>query len=394
VSGAAGQWLALSADFKRYGIDLRDVTKYDNSGGCKFDKVDNSRLDSLFSLELCQRTVANYCANWRERVNDDLAIWGNVHTMAFPGPAFCCLMQGDLDSFETYTQMHREFVDTPAEDLELGFTRGLSGGVIGVALGLACNKKLCVDMLKAGHYEYLGKGMIPQGIADDPVLPHFPIDTRGEVVWMLNLCSIASGEHSVPLDEVFVPLPHQLHPPAIEGDDNTLKHAEAFETGGGVGGGMYPGAKMIADSFLTIPLIAAEACIVLKRFDQAMEHVDMYERDCWNSGRASFTPWYRLRILGMRAVANEGAVSAALAPQLLQHMEECIVEATAWGAKLLVVLALKDCIALLAGTIASSDLQSLESRYEEACFELSYEKESPLKARIDNKQLHGPVIDR
>jgi len=75
-------------------------------------------------------------------------------------------------------------------------------------------------------------------------------------------------------------------------------------------------------------------------------------------------------------------------------MEECIVAATAWGAKLLVVLAQKDCIALLTGTIASRELQSLDSRYEEACFELSYEKESPLKARIDGRQLHGPLIDR
>ena len=230
-------------------------------------------------------------------------------------------MQGDLDSLETYAGMHREFVDTPSDELEVGMTRGLVNVFTGFALGLACHKSLVCDIIKAGNYEYLGKGTFPQGVADDPVLNpnNFPTDTACEIVWMWNLISIASGEHSVPLDEVFVPPPHQLHPVAIDGDDNTLKHVEAFETGGGVGSGMYPGAKMIGDAFgLSIPLLAAEACIVLKRFDQALEHVDLYEQDSWNCGRASLTSWYRLRILGMRAIANEGTVSAALAPQLLR----------------------------------------------------------------------------
>lgn len=72
--------------------------------------------------------------------------------------------------------------------------------------------------------------------------------------------------------------------------------------------------------------------------------------------------------------------------------EESYAKARDRGAVLIQVLALQDMMALLkhGGFASRATLGGMESRYEEACFEMTMETETPMRSHIESRNVYRP----
>ena len=117
---------------------------------------------------------------------------------------------------------------------------------------------------------------------------------------------------------------------------------------------------------------AAEILVKYKRYDEALAHVDYCQEHDMHMIRLPWCPWLKGRILSAMGKSELEVVA---------EFEKAIVAATKMEAPLFTALVLHDMIALCPAESARGDVSS---RYEEACFELTMDEPSPMRAHLES----------
>ena len=132
---------------------------------------------------------------------------------------------------------------------------------------------------------------------------------------------------------------------------------------------------------------SAELCLKLKRYDEALAHQERFDREGTSCHAHCFSPWLRGRILGQRAQAQKKGEADAMWEEVQAMFENAHEGAKKIESPLMEALALQDMIALCPQ--ASVSKSNAASRYEEACFELTLDTDTPLKRHLDSGATFG-----
>jgi len=123
---------------------------------------------------------------------------------------------------------------------------------------------------------------------------------------------------------------------------------------------------------------AAEILLKYGRYEEALMHVDYCQEHYWQAIRLPWCPWLKGRILAKKGKPE---------PEVMVELEKAVAAATKWDALLLVALALHDMLALCPAESARGDVSS---RYEEACFELTMDEDTPLRRHFESNLPFAP----
>jgi len=136
--------------------------------------------------------------------------------------------------------------------------------------------------------------------------------------------------------------------------------------------------------FQHVNYLAAEYLLVIGRHDEALAHVDRFELKSWFNGVPTLAPWCKARILAAKAEAGGASGADPVYAEVASLLERAVAAAAKWEAPLMVALALQDMLALCPEASAKT---STVSRYEEACFELTMDKPSPMKQHLESGEV-------
>ena len=127
----------------------------------------------------------------------------------------------------------------------------------------------------------------------------------------------------------------------------------------------------------------AECLLNLDRPEEALVHIDLHQNQCWALLRRTWAPWLKGRALAAIATKAQGAGESA---EAFACFETSCKEAICFGAPLLLALVLQDMLALCP---AAAGTGNVASRYEEACFELTMDTDTPLRRHLESREAFG-----
>ena len=115
---------------------------------------------------------------------------------------------------------------------------------------------------------------------------------------------------------------------------------------------------------------------MLGRFDDAMEHADRFEKNCWGCHVPAVAPWLKARILAAKAKASGAADTDPAHQEVAALLQQAVAAARRFESPLLVALALQDLLALAPACVLGGAARAqVESESEEAKFELTMPEE-------------------
>jgi len=129
---------------------------------------------------------------------------------------------------------------------------------------------------------------------------------------------------------------------------------------------------------------AAEYLLTIGHHDEALAHVDRFERKSWFNGVPTLATWCKAPILAAKAKAGGAPGADPVYAEVASLLERAVTAAAKWEAPLMVALALQDMVALCPEASAKTNAGS---RYEEACFELTMESDSPMKQHLESGEV-------
>ena len=127
--------------------------------------------------------------------------------------------------------------------------------------------------------------------------------------------------------------------------------------------------------------LAAEACLQLGRFADAMAHAERYERSARGEHVKCLAPWLRARIMATEQPKESSSEVVAL-------LEQAAAAGDDWGSPFLVSLVLQDLLALV--QLAPAERERVVSRREESLFEMTMELDSPMRRHFDSMRSFEP----
>ena len=148
---------------------------------------------------------------------------------------------------------------------------------------------------------------------------------------------------------------------------------EGCEMGSGTNFEQMP---MICAYYKNVNAQAAEANLVLGRFDAAMEHADSFETNCWGCHVPAVAPWLKARILAAKAKTGGAADAEPAHQEVAALLQQALTASRRFESPLLVALTLQDLLALAPACVLGGAARAqVESESEEAKFELTMPEE-------------------
>jgi len=117
----------------------------------------------------------------------------------------------------------------------------------------------------------------------------------------------------------------------------------------------------------------------LDRPEEALVHIDLHQNQCWALLRRTWAPWLKGRAL-TAITKTQGSGESA---EAFACFEESCKDAISLGSPLLLALVLQDMLVLCP---AAAGKGNVASRYEEACFELTMDTDTPLRRHLESRE--------
>ena len=152
----------------------------------------------------------------------------------------------------------------------------------------------------------------------------------------------------------------------------------------------YTATGMVACTTLGHPcMLAAELCLQLGKYNEALVHVKYFEKNCWGPHTPCWAPWLQGRIVGRKAqskAAPKGKLSES--KEAFTLLQRAHAAAKTWGSPLIATLAVQEMLALCPKQAAASNAESL---FEEERFELTMDAASPMRTHIESGGTFAPM---
>ena len=121
---------------------------------------------------------------------------------------------------------------------------------------------------------------------------------------------------------------------------------------------------------------AAEANLMLGRFDATMEHSGRFEAKCWGCNVPAGAPWLRALVLAAKAKAGGAGDADPAHQEVAALLQQPVAAARRFESPLLVALALQSLLAQAPALVLGGAARAqVESESEEANFELKMPEE-------------------
>jgi len=246
------------------------------------------------------------------------------------------------------------------------FTSMLAFNYFGPGVGWTMEQELVQKWYLHHETLYLGKDdhsakSVITSVEDNAMFQNMPPFvhapwTQGAVISSILCGAIGDG---IKKEDIYIPSPAECW--------------EGSEMGEGAG---YEQMPAFGNYYHNMNCTAAEANLLIGRFDDAMEHADRFEANCWGCHVPAVAPWLKARIVSAKAKAVGAADTDPVYKEVAALLQQAVTASRRFESPLLVALTLQDLLALAPACVLGGAARAqVESESEEAKFELTMPEE-------------------